>query len=323
MPKVTVIVPNYNHGRFLEKRIDSILQQTFQDLEIIVLDDCSSDNSREIIDFYKKQFPQIRTHYNEKNSGSPFQQWDLGIQKSIGEFIWIAESDDFADREFLSCTVPILENNPKVGLVNCESRIVDETNQITTNHFYNQALLKKRETYFNCGMNEILSDLYTNCGIVNVSAVLLRKKYYFESGKVDTSMKFCGDWLLYIKMLMISDIAYLRKPLNYWRIHSNSSFHKYFQDEFFLKESLIVYRYLYDRVPIDPQKQKNISHRLANLLLMQIKRKGLPSKKLFRQIKKIDPFFELRTILILVKSFLHNLFQGSISKLKNSLLNLI
>ena len=78
-PLVSVIVPNYNHAPYLRERIDSILNQTFQDFELILLDDCSPDNSREIINSYKDNPHVSHIVLNEENSGNTFVQWDLGV----------------------------------------------------------------------------------------------------------------------------------------------------------------------------------------------------------------------------------------------------
>ena len=74
MPTVSVIVPNYCHAPYLEQRIESILQQTFQDFELILLDDCSTDGSREILERYRNHPKVSGIFYNERNSGSPFKQ---------------------------------------------------------------------------------------------------------------------------------------------------------------------------------------------------------------------------------------------------------
>src|SRR5215472_4105163 len=100
MPKVSVIIPNYNHARYLQQRIDTVLGQTFQDFEVILLDDCSTDESRSIISEYAKD-PRVRTEFNEVNSGSTFKQWNKGVRLARGEYVWIAESDDYADKRFL------------------------------------------------------------------------------------------------------------------------------------------------------------------------------------------------------------------------------
>ena len=85
MPRVTVVTPNYNHARYLPKRIDSILAQTFQDIELLILDDASTDNSREIIESYSKN-QRVKAIFNQLNTGSTFKQWNLGLSQAKGEY---------------------------------------------------------------------------------------------------------------------------------------------------------------------------------------------------------------------------------------------
>ena len=97
-PKVSVNVLNYNHAKYLRQRIDSILVQTFQDFELILLDDKSTDDSFDIIKSYQTDSHVSHVVVNEYNSGNPFSQWVKGIELSKGDYVWIAESDDVADR---------------------------------------------------------------------------------------------------------------------------------------------------------------------------------------------------------------------------------
>src|SRR3954465_14421936 len=108
MPKVTVITPNYNHARYLSQRLDSILNQTFQDFELIILDDASTDNSRQVIESYASD-PRVKTIFNKVNNGSTFKQWNLGLSHARGEYIWFAESDDHADASLLEVLVDRLD----------------------------------------------------------------------------------------------------------------------------------------------------------------------------------------------------------------------
>src|SRR5690606_9831849 len=101
MPEVSVIIPNYNHARYLNQRIDSVLRQTFTDFEVIILDDCSKDDSREVIEKYRGNKKITHIVYNAQNSGSTFGQWKKGIALAKGRFIWIAESDDWCEETFL------------------------------------------------------------------------------------------------------------------------------------------------------------------------------------------------------------------------------
>ena len=91
--KVSVVVPNYNYARYIEKRLDSIVRQTYPIYELIVLDDCSSDNSVEVIERklakINKQYPEIKTRIvkNEKNSGKAMQQWKKGFELATGDYV--------------------------------------------------------------------------------------------------------------------------------------------------------------------------------------------------------------------------------------------
>ena len=125
-PKVSVVVPNYNHARFLPKRIDSILGQTFQDFELILLDDCSTDDSRSILSRYADD-PRVRIEFNAVNSGSTFKQWNKGVRLARGEYVWLAESDDYADERLLERLVSVLEAEPEVTFAYCRSWRISET----------------------------------------------------------------------------------------------------------------------------------------------------------------------------------------------------
>ena len=89
-PLVSVIIPNYNHARFLDERIKSVLGQTYQNIEVIILDDCSTDNSREVIEKYRSNPKVTKIVYNEKNTGKPFQQWNKGMELAAGNIIWLS-----------------------------------------------------------------------------------------------------------------------------------------------------------------------------------------------------------------------------------------
>ena len=111
MPKVSVIVPNYNHELFLRRRLTSIYGQTYKNIEVILLDDFSSDRSRSLLDEYAASYPDITsTFYNNSNSGGPFRQWAKGIKAATGDLVWIAESDDYCDEQFLEVLVRYFED---------------------------------------------------------------------------------------------------------------------------------------------------------------------------------------------------------------------
>ena len=225
MPKVSVIIPNYNHAKYLKQRIDSVLNQTFQDTEVIILDDCSTDNSREIIETYALVDKRITTHRNQQNSGSTFFQWNKGVSIAKGEYIWIAESDDWAELNLLETLVTLLDKNSKTGIAYCQSNEVDEISGSTKKSFENDTSWNSSrmlDDFYNDGKKECSDYMLFRNTIPNASAVVFRKDVYLKAGNAPTHMKLCGDWMQWSKILMISDVTYCSKPLNYFRQHKNT-----------------------------------------------------------------------------------------------------
>jgi glycosyltransferase involved in cell wall biosynthesis len=287
MPKISVIVPNYNHAGFLRQRIDSILNQTFRDFELIILDDNSSDGSRDIIEDYKNRFPSIQTYYNESNSGTAFRQWDSGVKKATGEFIWIAESDDFADPYFLEITVEILTRNTSLGMVYCDSKVIDE--QLHFEYLFserkNHLLWNKwSEDYLNNGKREICECLFRQNTINNASAVLFRKSKYAEAGYADQSMKYCGDWFLYIRILLISDIGYVSAPLNTLRLHARSSHNDYFFNSDYLLEVTRIFSFIKPEIRLTLNQKLAMLRVLAGIIRRMIIRGSIPKFKMILKI---------------------------------------
>jgi O-antigen biosynthesis protein len=224
-PKVSVIVPNYNHAPYLRQRLDSIINQTFQDLEVVVLDDASTDNSREIIQTYA-HYPMFRLLFNETRNGSAFKQWQIGLENARGEYVWFAESDDCASPHFLSRLLPILENDKSVGLVYCQSYLIDSSSRVFGDAIqWTDDLDPSRwkKNFVNNGRVEIKDYLSKKNTIPNASAVLIRASVLRSIDGLDAGYTLCGDWLLWIKILLRSNVGYVAEKLNYWRQRSSNA----------------------------------------------------------------------------------------------------
>jgi glycosyltransferase involved in cell wall biosynthesis len=224
MPKVSVIIPNYNHARYLRKRIQSVLDQTFQDFDLTYLDDASSDESNAVFAEFD-QHPRIKAIYNDENSGSPFKQWNKGIRATSGEYVWIAESDDVADPQLLATLVPLLDQNPNVGLAYCQSRFIDSNDsilQIMSMYTDEHDSERWNHDFIANGLDECQKSLLFKNTIPNASAVLIRRSIYEAIGGAEESLSLTGDWMTWIRMLLKSDIAFSAQPLNFFRCHSSS-----------------------------------------------------------------------------------------------------
>lgn len=224
MYKVSVIVPNFNHGRFLEKRMNSILSQTFRDYEIVFLDDASTDNSLEICQKYFS-LNNFRIDINKVNSGCTFKQWNKGVRIAKGEYIWIAESDDIGDPRLLEQLANVLDKNPNVGIVYCQSHYIDENGDIIGIHLDDVVKLDTDRWGSDFIMNgKKMLELFMVAvnAIPNASAVLFRKKLYKRIGGAEENMQLCGDWMTWAEMLLTQDIGFIAEPLNYFRVHKST-----------------------------------------------------------------------------------------------------
>ncbi len=218
MPEVSVIIPNYNHSKYLKQRIDSVLNQTFQNFELIILDDCSTDDSVAIIEAYRSHPKVKRIIYNDKNSGSTFIQWERGALASVGKWLWIAESDDYAEPNFLEELVKLVNVNNNVGIAFCGSHWVDANGNIKEDlSIYHQSFVRS-------GTVEVGQEMVKHCTIQNASSCLFDRKKLLSSIKNLKTYRACGDWVLYVRMLQLCDLAFTNQKLNYFRwYHANIS----------------------------------------------------------------------------------------------------
>jgi len=225
MPTVSVIIPNYNHAPFLRQRIETVLGQKYQDFEVILLDDCSTDDSCAIISEYAND-PRIRTEFNQKNSGSTFKQWNKGVRLARGEYVWIAESDDYADERLLGELVSLLDSNPKTVFAYCRSGCVSEDGQIggfLDGYVSDLDAHKWTADFWADGYEECEKYLVHGNSVPSASAVLFRKDVYEQVGGADEELVFCGDWKTWASLALAGGgIAYISEVLNYHRVNEMS-----------------------------------------------------------------------------------------------------
>jgi glycosyltransferase involved in cell wall biosynthesis len=222
-PNVSIIIPNYNHQKFLQQRLDSVFNQTYQDFEVIILDDASTDESLNLLVEYKNHPKVTFFLVNETNSGSPFIQWKKGIELAKGKFIWIAESDDFCALNFLETMMTILENEDKTCLAFSNSllkNLITRKEEILITNI-------KSGVYDNFD-NKFLYDWfinYSNFRIVNASSCVFRKASIKASilEKI-TQHRYSGDKLFWTNLLLQNPyFGYHQDPINIHTFHENTT----------------------------------------------------------------------------------------------------
>jgi glycosyltransferase involved in cell wall biosynthesis/GT2 family glycosyltransferase len=229
-PKVTVIVPNYNHAPYLEQRLESIYNQTYRNIEVLLLDDCSTDHSPDIIKKYQTKYPDItRCDFNSVNSGSPLSQWKKGISLAKGDLIWIAESDDYCDKDFLEKLVQYFVDE-SILLSYAHTVFIDpagENHAFTFETYVSQIDSHKWEhSYINSAHGEVNHALGLLNTIPNVSSAVFRRIegiFPLFNDPDWEKMQVCGDWIFYLNLIQGGRIAYCREINAYYRIHEAGS----------------------------------------------------------------------------------------------------
>lgn len=244
---VSIIVPSYNHAQFLEERIESILNQDFDNFEVILLDDLSPDNSAEILKKYQDHPKVSHCIINEKNSGSTFYQWNKGIDLAKGELIWIAESDDVADPHFLAKLVPKFDQNPNLVLAYSQSYRMNAQGEVTGT-WKDCTDSSDAELFTNdfelSGLEYFEKFLKTGNTIPNASGVIFKKQTYLDVGGANPRLKFIGDWDIWAKVVTQGDIFFTPECLNYFRYHDTSVIAqaRKNKDHFEYRSQLILFR---------------------------------------------------------------------------------
>jgi glycosyltransferase involved in cell wall biosynthesis len=280
-PIVSVIIPNYNHAPYLRQRIDSVLTQTFQDIEVIILDDASKDNSREIIKEYQHD-ARVRLVFNESNSGCVFRQWNKGLKLAVGKYVWIAESDDYSAPTFLETLVGRLESDPGLGLAFCDSYRVCEGEVSTARARWFKEFSHLYEQDFQAeGMEYVARQMLFMNTIPNASSAIFRRSTAESAGPADDSFLLSGDWIFYIKLLSRSNLAYVATPLNYYRAHPQTARQTHSSNGVMIEEAYRISLFVLKGFPVSRADAREINERLTSWFIetMISGRSSIPQKR--------------------------------------------
>jgi glycosyltransferase involved in cell wall biosynthesis len=224
MPKVSIIIPTYNRARYLKEAIQSILNQTFDDFEIIVTDNASTDDTELIV--YSFNEKRIKYFKNKENLGV-VKNHNLALSKCTGEYIQIFSDDDLMDLNNLKLKVSILDKYQNVGLVHSNVRTINSNGEIienkhwARNYYKNWRLSHLQNRLFNGLFYAQI--LYENWNIISMPSVMIRTSVLKNIGDFDIETKYFCDWDLWIRMALVSDVYYLSKVLISYRKHDNNT----------------------------------------------------------------------------------------------------
>ena len=219
-PKISIITASYNYADLIKETIESVLAQTYQHWELIIVDDGSADNSREVIESYAKDDARISlfTHPDNVNKGL-CETVRLGCEKVQGEYIAFLESDDVWDTSYLEEKVKVIQKNPHIALIfNAVELFGDTKSQKRLDEYFKfQKYFLQKQSY---PANIFKYFLFLNI-IPTFSCVMLKKDTLCQLNfKAPYAPHL--DWFLWMQIVYKAEVYYLDKPLTKWRIHPNS-----------------------------------------------------------------------------------------------------
>lgn len=214
---VSVIIPNYRHAPYLRERIDSVLAQDYDAFEVIILDDCSPDDSRQIIESYRNHPRVSHIVLNEQNSGSTFAQWNKGFALAQGEYIWIAESDDVAAPTLLSTLVKGLQQHPEASVAYCHSRLIDADGRVLSEQNARNPSPEGKVSVHRS--QHFLRYLLLFNYIYNASMAVFRREALQQVDDGYRRYRYCGDWHFWASICATGDVIEVHDMLNSFRQH--------------------------------------------------------------------------------------------------------
>jgi len=208
-PKVSIIIPTYNRADLLSRAIKSALNQTFKDFELIVVDDGSTDNTRQVVEGFQQKDERIKYIWQE-NSGAPAKPKNTGIENSKGEYVAFLDSDDEFVPEKIEKQLNLFLHSKKenLGFVGCNVLIIQQGNII--------------QEYITPKYKEVFLKLLESNFILSSSSVLVKKEVFENIGLHDIRFKCSEDWDMWIRIAQKYNFDFVPEFLFKYYVHSLS-----------------------------------------------------------------------------------------------------
>lgn len=216
MPKISIIIPTYNSSLFIKRTINSVLGQTFKDWELLIVDDCSTDNTIEIVNDFIKTDSRIKLFKTPTNSGAPALPKNIGIENSHGEYVAFLDHDDEWLLTKLEKQLAVFENlkNKNIGLVTCFANIKNNS----TNNIIFQ--------YHNSYRGNIIKKIVKGCFVFSSSSVMVKSKILKNIGGFDEKLKSSDDWDMWIRISEKEyDFDFVPEYLLSYFVHANNVYY--------------------------------------------------------------------------------------------------
>jgi glycosyltransferase involved in cell wall biosynthesis len=303
MPKVSVVMPTYNQAHFIAEAIQSALDQTFQDFEIVVVDDGSTDNTKEVVAGF--QDPRIKYIYQENRGVAAAS--NAGILASTGEYIAGLSSDDMWLPQNLEFKVKLLDSRPDMSIVCSDLYEFDSDTGATLCRLWrNKSGRYLRE--LQDGVRQPLTEYLSKGSLFRIVTMIVRRQVFDEVGYYDESLRV-EDYEMFVRILQrLSSIGIINSPLVKYRRHRGSMSRNY---EYIYTGMLTAINKIINNYSLSKKNCKFVRRRLARIHceygwanIVARDEIALGRKKLIASIR-VNPWW-VRPYLYLAFSFLGN-----------------
>jgi glycosyltransferase involved in cell wall biosynthesis len=241
-PLVSIGIPAYNGAQFLRECLDSILAQTFEDFEVNLIDDCSTDETVAIASAYCKRDPRITVHLNPVRLGL-VGNFNRCVALARGKYVCIFGQDDVMLPENIGLKLELLENNPAVGFVHSNIFRIHDHGKVFAEHW----AAESTENYIQTG-HHLMSKLLIGSNSICCPSVLARKSCLDHVGAFDDRLFFTCDWEMWMRLCAGYDVACLGRPLVKFRRHSDTESSRVGGSLLELEQELLAKRILIARL---------------------------------------------------------------------------
>ena len=207
LPLVSVIIPTYNYANFLSKAIESVLRQTYQNVEIVVVDDGSGDHTRQVVDSY-----DTVKYFYQKNKGLSAAR-NTGIQHAKGNYLVFLDADDWLERDAIEKNYGAIKDKPQIAFVSGSYYFL----RAATNTLYNVSVTVTDHHYVH-----LLQSNY-----IGMHATVMFQRWVFDMFRYDETLKACEDYDLYLNIARMHPVLHHQHFIATYYFHSSGLSHNY------------------------------------------------------------------------------------------------
>uniref|UniRef100_UPI004048C224 glycosyltransferase n=1 Tax=Algoriphagus sp. TaxID=1872435 RepID=UPI004048C224 len=299
-PLVSIVFTSYNHLEFLKQAIDSILNQSYSNFELIVIDDCSTDGSQALLLKYSYD-KRVNLNLLESNSGSYVRASNYGAKLASGDYILFAQCDDFAEVNQLETLVNILHSNKKIGVAYSRSNLIDKLGDFISDD-YSIREYSFRKICFETTIidkKNMIRFLSYSCVIPNLSAALISRDLFNKIGGLSENYFIASDWDFWFKCARVTDFIYVAQPLNNFRQHETTIRSTYKVSTQIIEIYSIIYHFISSN-NIDGFDRFKMKIRVGSIWFAYLIFGSKPSIKVFYTVFKETYKYEKLNILYLI-----------------------